>query len=385
MKANNTFYVGNKKYNCLKNGRHYYRKSVTIEGKRYDFYGDGEKDCLRKIDAAKESIQAGLNYAKRNALTKDIFEHWLYNVKRVDRIKASSFALYERQYRNHIKPYPVMNTVLSKLDSSQLQVYFTTLHEEKKLSGKTIGGVAIVWNMFCKWAQKEGYFVRNPYANLVIPGQRHADKGVTEVFSETEMGKISRYMKNQNYRYETLVRLAFATGMRQGELLGLKWSDVDSRRIRIERSTATVTHVDRDGNRKNYREIWDTKTSNSVRDIPILPETYQMLSSYREQQCMLFGSPNDTPEYLFTTCTGALITASQLYVSFTRMLRNAGVEPRKFHAIRHTFATQALQRGVDIKELQLIMGHADLHTTYGYVTVDLDAKKRAIEKMGRML
>ena len=100
---------------------------------------------------------------------------------------------------------------------------------------------------------------------------------------------------------------------------------------------------------------------------------------------LLGGSLQKADGFVFTTRTGALITASQLHQSFVRMLEEAGVEPRKFHAIRHTFATQALQRGVDIKELQLLMGHSDLHTTYGYVSVDLEAKKRAIEKMGEMM
>jgi site-specific recombinase XerD len=67
------------------------------------------------------------------------------------------------------------------------------------------------------------------------------------------------------------------------------------------------------------------------------------------------------------------------------MLLNAGVTPRKFHAMRHTFATQALQRGVDVKDLQLIMGHANIQTTYGYIAVDMEAKRRAIERMGVMI
>ena len=103
----------------------------------------------------------------------------------------------------------------------------------------------------------------------------------------------------------------------------------------------------------------------------------------QEQSFAADGKP--PPEYVFTTGAGTIICVSQLHNSFKRMLLNAGVTPRKFHAMRHTFATQALQRGVDVKDLQLIMGHANIQTTYGYIAVDMEAKRRAIERMGVMI
>lgn len=385
--SDKVFYVGRKKYNCMKGGKPYYRKTVTIGGKRYDFYGDGEKDCLNKITEAQQEAAVGLDLSKRDTKVSEAFDYWLYNVKRLDDIKASTFTRYESIYRLHIKPYPLYNQPVRKLDSSTLQNYFTQLYEEQELTGSLIHNTAKVWKMFCEWAVGEGYIAKNPCKTVTLPGQRQLQKKAElEVFSPEEMDILSRYMTSSKYVFTVIVRLAFATGMRQGEILSLKWQDISEDRISIRRSTAVVTHIDKEGNRDTYREVWDTKTQNAVREIPILEETYNMLAEHRLNQKLFFEEQNASlPDYMFTSPSGELLDATNLNRSFKRLQERAGLTPRKFHAMRHTFATQALARGVDVKHLQLLMGHADITTTYGYVAVGIKDKADAIQKMGRMI
>ncbi len=76
------------------------------------------------------------------------------------------------------------------------------------------------------------------------------------------------------------MKLAFATGMRKGELLGLKWDDIYKDAVHVERSLALVSHIDKTGSRTWQKETWDTKTINSVRTIPLLNSTIKMLNSY---------------------------------------------------------------------------------------------------------
>lgn len=383
------FYEKGKKYNCTKNGKPYYRMTVTIAGKRHEVYGDGEKDAKAKAEELKTQSAMGYDLAKKNAKVGSVINYWLFNVKRVDKnLKASSFARYECAVRNHIMPYPIATATLSQLDSATMQAYVTSLYEDHGLSGPNIASVVKVWRLFCKWAQEEGYIIKNPCRNLSLPGAREKGKKKIVTFSAEERATLLSYMRDSKYCYDTVIELAFATGMRQGELLGLRWEDVDllARTITVSRSTAVVVHINKEGTRDRYREVWDTKTENSNRVIPLLPSTAKMLETHRVKQRDYFesiGKPQ--PEYVFTTETGALIDQTSFGKSYTRLLRRANIPHRKFHAIRHTFATEAIRKGVDVKDLAMLLGHSDVSTTYIYVQPNEETKRNAIEKMGQIM
>lgn len=385
--ADTIFYEKNKKYNCRVHGIPYFRKTATIGGKRRSFYGDGEKDANKKIEEAKALAASGLNFDVRNAKFGEALHHWLYNVKRVDkRVKASTFSRYVNVYDVHIAPYPIASAILSGIDGLAMQAYLNDLNEKYGVNGPTIEQIAKILRMFFTWANDRGYTVKRPMKGITLPGKRVKGKQYrVETFTTEERAKILAYMRDSNYQYDTLITLAFATGMRQGELLALKWSDIEGDLIHIKRSTAMVNHVDKDGNASRYREVWDTKTENSVRDIPMLPATRKMLEEHRVRQLEYFLEKGIRSEYIFTTNEGELIDCSSLRKSYMRMLKRAGVPYRKFHAIRHTFATEAIRRGVPVKDLQMLLGHADITTTFIYVDPDENDKRNAITKMGAMM
>ena len=380
------FYENKKKYNCRVNGKPYYRVSATIDGKRRQVYGDGEKDALRKLEALKDSAKQGFNLDKRNAKVGEVFKYWLLNVKRIE-VKASSFARYECSYRNHIEAYPISEMALSKLDSATMQKYINYLYEGEHLSSSTITETIKVWKMFLAWATDEGYLVKNPAKKISVPEQktRKPNKPI-ETFTKEERIKIATYMEESCYQYRELIQLAFATGMREGELLGLKWEDIYDDAIHVNRSTAMATKIDAEGNRTWVREVWNPKTANAVRTIPLNKQTVAMLKDLRlKQMKYLFAHGHKQSEFVFTSSTGELVESRILLRSYKRMLERAGVPYRKFHAIRHTFATEAIKSGVDAKALQLLMGHSDITMTYKYVQANEDTKREAIEKMRALM
>ena len=381
------FYEKGKKYNCRVKGIPYFRTSVTINGKSRQVYGDGEKDAKRRVQEIKDAVSQGFDPDRRNDVMRDVFDHWLYDIKRVNKnVKASSFEKYEGIYRNHIRPYDIVLKKLASLSSADMQAYVTWLYEEGKASGPTIKDVVKLFKMFLSWAIDEGYLVKNPCRNLSLPGEYKKTKDKIEVFSPEERAKILNYISENKYQYATLIRLAFATGMRQGELLALKWSDIENGVIHVQRSTSSVTHINGNKERIRTREVWEPKTANAVRDIPLLPQTADMLRLYQAAQKTYFRVNHlGSPTFVFTTSTGQIIDANSLIKSYKGLLQRAGVPYRKFHAIRHTFATEAIRHGVDVKDLQMLMGHSDLETTYIYVQSDRDSKRRAIEMMGSMM
>lgn len=382
-----TFYVKGKKYNCVKNGTPYFRKSAVINGKQRSFYGDGEKDAQRKIDEAKALESKGLDFDKKTARTEDVFSHWLFDVKRVDRnIKASTFTIYEYQFRKFIKGRELGSIPLSSLTPSALQRAMNRMGETGEASGKSIDYFLRLLRQFCRWAMDAGYIIKNPAANITIPGERVKQKKEVETFTEDERRTLLSYMDETGYFYDALIKLAFATGMRQGELLALRWEDIDDDVIHVRKSTQVFAHVDAEGERNRKREVWDTKTAAGRRDIPIIASIQQMLKDLKHQQKVyLFSIGAPQTEYVFVNKNGKMINASNLDASYKNLLKRAGVPYKKFHAIRHTFATEAIRRGVPVKDLQVLMGHTDIATTYIYVHASEETKRSAIELIGEMM
>lgn len=376
-----------KKYNCRINGVPYFRKSKVINGKIRTFYGDGEKDCLAKIAEAENQEALGFNYDYKNSKIGQVFEYWLMNVKRVDKnLKASSFARYETSFRLHVKPYQICQTTLSKLTSAGLQQYINMLSEDEGLSGATIKECVKVWKMFLAWAVEEGYLIKNPTKNIVLPGKRDKGKKKFDTFNADECRRILDQMNKEGYWYAAAIVLAFETGMRRGEILGLQWKDIKDGGIYVSRSTTITSHVEKDGSHNTYREIWDTKTVNSERFIPVKKELLDYLAEYKKERMDYYRAQGlGLPVYMITTKTGQLVDPSSFLKSYGRLLERAGVKYRKFHAIRHTFATEALRQGMNVKDLQMLMGHSDIETTLGYVHSDETSKRSAMEKMDSLI
>ena len=253
-----TFYVKGKKYNCVKNGTPYFRKTAVINGKQRSFYGDGEKDALRKIEEAKALEKQGFDFDKRTAKIEPTFRAWLFDVKRVDRnIKATTFASYDGIFRKFIVGQPLGRITLSALTSSALQRCLNEQYESGNASGKNINYFMTLFKQFCRWAVNEGFLAKNPCPNIVIPGERVKVKKTIETFTDEERRTLLRYMEQNEYTYDDLIRLAFATGMRKGELLGLRWDDIDGDVIHVRQTAVEFDQIAGRGARP-YAYQWRT-------------------------------------------------------------------------------------------------------------------------------
>ena len=164
--------------------------------------------------------------------------------------------------------------------------------------------------------------------------------------------------------------IELATGLRRGELLGLKWTDIDWKNgiIKVRRQVARV-----DG------QIVEAplKTKNSYRAVSISPQAIEVL---REQK----RKTNDT--YVFPSPNGGPISPDSVNNMLKRVLERAGIPKVRFHDLRHTFATIALQNGVDIKTVSGMLGHFSAGFTLDtYAHVTTSAQKEAAQTMGNVL
>jgi len=175
-------------------------------------------------------------------------------------------------------------------------------------------------------------------------------------------------------RLEALYVLAVTTGMRRGELLGLKWSDVDleNSRLSIRR---TLTRTD---NGKHVG-LGDTKTRKSRRTIPLTPQAVEALRRHLKRQLAQIEARGDLYEdqgLVFTTEVGTLINPSNLRQrSLAPLLKKAGLPHIRFHDLRHTCATLLLLKGVHPKFVQELLGHAT-------IAITLDTYSHVLPSMG---
>lgn len=199
------------------------------------------------------------------------------------------------------------------------------------------------------------------------------------VFTPNEQIRIEQAILNLNDFRAYGILLCFYTGIRLGELCALRWENLDLD-TRIMSITATASRVNNynQSDPKEHKTILITgapKSKNSGRRIPIPKFLIDLIKK---------NMPNGMENYVFSS-TDKPAEPRTMQRLYKRILRIANVKERKFHTIRHTFATRALELGIDIKTLSEILGHSSVAITLNiYAHSMLEQKKIAIEKMNSM-
>lgn len=169
------------------------------------------------------------------------------------------------------------------------------------------------------------------------------------------------------------VILCMYTGLRLGELLALEKTDTDGARIRVTKSC----HDGKDLNGKFARRTDTPKTPSSVREIPVPQRLKPLVRALQK---------HGKSQYLISARDGKVIAVRSYQRSFELLLKRLGIPHRGFHALRHTFATRALECGMDVKTLSEILGHKNPSTTLMHYAHSLDEHKNAMmNKVGELL
>ena len=239
-------------------------------------------------------------------------------------------------------------------------------HQEKGLSAKTVRNIHQIIASAMKLAKEQRLIATDPTEGCALPKLEHKEMQTLPV---EQLASFLREAKESGV-FE-LYYVELATGLRRGELLGLKWEDIDLNQgnLRVKRQIARING-----------EVVEAplKTKNAYRTLPLAEDTIAVL----KQQKKKVGSSH----WVFPSPTGGPISPDSVLHMLHRVLKRAGLPRVRFHDLRHTFATLALQNGVDIKTVSGMLGHFSAGFTLDtYAHVTTAAQKEAARTMGKVL
>jgi integrase len=248
---------------------------------------------------------------------------------------------------------------------------------DKKITDGTIAYLRAILSSALSHAMREDDLPRN-VASAVRLGLARP-----KLFEPLTAGEARKLLEAATLnRWRVLFELALRTGLRRGELLGLKWTDID-----LDTGTLTVTRTLQ--RTAAGLQLFPTKTVGSQRRI-LLPRSgvVSLVEHRRRQQAEARGNPTRWNPHglVFVTAGGLPVDAGALNKNLTTLCEIAGIHRIRFHDLRHSCATLLLEQGVELVTIKELLGHAQIHTTADiYAHVRLRLQQDAIEAMGRAL
>ena len=331
------------------------------------------KEKLKK--AIEENV--GIDYRRAKTYTVGSWlEVWIENYAKI-KLRPSTFKTSQGFLKNHIKPQ-IGSIPLADLTSLDLQRFYKHLldggrvdrieakKKPKGLAPKTVRNIHQIISSALKLANEQRLIAHNPADGCALP---KAERKEMQTLPVEQLTSFLREAKDSGVF--ALYYIGLTTGLRRCELLGLKWSDIDLEKgdLRVQRQIGRI-----DG---KIIEM-PLKTKNAYRTLPLSTDAISVL---KMQKCKVGNS-----EWVFPSPTGGPMSPDSVLHMLQRVLKRAGLPRIRFHDLRHTFATMALQNGVDVKTVSSMLGHYSAGFTLDtYAHVTTDAQLKAAQTMGNIL
>lgn len=324
----------------------------SVEGKRVYVYGSTQQEALEKLRKAQSEQEQGVLATGPKLKLGVYLEQWLEDVKKPE-LRVSSYVKYKKLIVGYIIP-ALGNLQLQKLTPQHVQSFYTKKLKEG-LSAKTVHSIHGVLHNAIDNAVRWRLVPKN-VTDLVTPPrlEKHEVQSLTLEQARTLLAAA------RGHRLDMLLTLALTTGMRRGELLALRWSDIDleSGLLQVRR---TVDFIARYG----YVE-GEPKTARSRRKIVLPAFVVAMLKQHRKNQLeqrLKVGDDWQDRDLVICGLEGNYLNPRYLLKLFDKLLVEAGLSHMRFHDLRHSVVTLLLGMGVDPRTIQEFVGHEDITTT----------------------
>ena len=333
----------------------------SVYGSTYEVAKEKRAAALRAAEK-KTTHETGQTFDIRNHFRPQILfseaaNQWLEQI--LDKRKYSTYVKYRNVYQIHLEGV-LGSCLLSDIPNPKLQKKISDHLLGSGLSDSVKKSACCVVNQILTFATRE-YFVCAPILKAELPKQ---EKRLVKTFTKPEQSQILTCIYGSLDLFKIALLLCMYTGIRLGELCALKWTDFD-----FHDGTVTVNRTVQRIAMKGYMTKTilmegAPKSSSSNRTIPLTAEIMGLLEKLKSDNSYVFGGNKPleprTAQYWFQ-----------------KILKEAGVDSRNFHILRHTFATNCVESGMDVKTLSVILGHSDVKITLNrYVHPTMDSKRR---------
>ena len=345
-------------------GRYYMQEPETGRKVSRSVYAKSYGELREKLLAAKKQAETLAVRKKRDSMLSfgEVAEEWLMTIE--SEKKHATYMKYRTVYEIRIREKLSARSFAELDDDIMAEVF--QCNGAEVLSDSLRKSIACVLNQVISYAVSRYHVMMPRYA---CQRQRVASKPV-EVLNQTEQAKLMQCLYDQMDIYKLGIVVCLSTGLRLGEICSLKWEDIDLE-SKILHVNKTVQRIAVSGGQGRTTLLeGEPKSIFSKREIPLSDQLIKLLSPY-------YGNEN---EYVINRKKPMEPRTYQN--RFQKYLQDAGVKKKNFHALRHTFATNCIGSGADIKSLSEILGHSDVKITLNrYVHPTTETKRQHMNSL----
>lgn len=341
-------------------------------GERRSVYGSTKQECRERRKEAEEAHRLGLATLNKSQTMEQFLGRWLTDAAR-PRLRPRTFAAYESIVRVRIVPR-IGRVKLVELTPQHVQGLYTELLEAG-LSARSVEFTHSVLHSALKQAFRWGLTLTNPADKVSPPRPKgHEITALSAEEVQRLLGAVNDPLR------KALYTLAVTTGLRQGEQLGLLWSDID-----LDRGTLAVRRT-LQWQKGDGLVLGEVKTARSRRSVALSQMAVTALRRWHVEQRLrrLSAGPawhEPYPGLVFTNLTGGPLEGGNVTNRFKADLAAAGLPVARYHDLRHTAATLLLGDGTHPKVVQEMLGHATIAVTmdtYSHVTPNMQREAASV-------
>ena len=296
------------------------------------------------------------------------FDYWIGIKKQT--VRPNTVRNYSERYERNIKGV-IGNKLLTDVKPIHCQKIFSDMADEGYKTTTIYQSRIALYNMF-EFAREDDVLITNPCKKSL-----KSDMGKPSEKKEALTIDVQREFLEAvvGYSYENQYRFVLQTGLRTGELIGLKWSDIDfkNRTMKIERTMEYRYKV-------GEWRVGPPKSKSGYRTIPLTDEAIRILENQRSKNKSLKLVPIEWKDIVFLCRKGTPVKNSTYDTGLFKYCDRVGIPRFSMHVLRHTFATRCIEGGMKPKTLQKILGHSNIGITMNlYVHITEDEKHREID------
>ncbi len=335
----------------------YHKRSVVRS-----VYGRTYAEVKEKLAERKQNAELLYKGNRKECpLFGAVAEEWLFTVKELK--KYATYRKYRNTYENHIRK-TLGKCPVAELSADMIKAILEC-SDSSALSESSLRSIACVINQILSYAETHYHVIPARFSSRKLRMPRKP----IEVLNQSEQTRLFQFLYEEMDIYKAGIIICISTGLRLGEICALKWEDIDleGKLLHVNRTVQRIA-VDGEASKTILME-GVPKSIFSKREIPLSDEMVRLLFSYYGKGGYVINKNGPAEPRTYQN-------------RFYKYLQNAGIERKNFHILRHTFATNCVASGVDVKSLSEILGHSDVKITLNrYIHPGMETKREHLNAL----